>query len=172
MEQSEIISSIITAIATLLVAGSAFFVGRYNSKTNKTSTILEEQYLKVISPIHYILKMTKREKIYSEINDVIADNYHLLPDGLYDDFMNFVNEKIDKYEFEKKIDEFNRILRYKLGYSKIRLTKDEKEAAKRLAKFKDGMSTLFDILMIIVGIIAFMLSLHEDRLLLYLNTLF
>ena len=127
MEQSGIISSIISAIATLLVAGSAFFVGRYNSKFDKTSTILEEQYLKVISPIHYILKTTKREKLYSEINDVIGANYHLLPDGLYDDFMNFVNEKIDKYEFEKKINEFNRILRFKLGYSKIKITKQDKE---------------------------------------------
>lgn len=154
MEHSGIISSIITAVATLIVGGGAFFVGSYNSKFDKTSTILEEQYLKVISPIHYILRTVKREKLYSEISDVIGDNYHLLPDGLYDDFMNFANEEISKQEFEKKIDEFNRILRFKLGYSKIKITKQDKETEKQLADSKS-----FSFIKYIVYALSFLIGL-------------
>ncbi len=133
MEFSEILPSIINAIPTIVVAVCAFIFGRYNSKSDKTSSILEEQYLKVISPMHRALKYIKKEDSIEVIDKIVVENYHLLPDGLYEDYRKYRDNKKGYKPFENRINEFNRILRYKLGYSKIKIKKQDREAEKQLA---------------------------------------
>ncbi len=131
-----------------------YIVTRLGIKNDKSSNILEEQYLKVVSPIHYILKTAKKKKLFTEIGNVVNENYHLLPEGLYDDFIGFTNAEISEQEFKNKIDEYNRILRYKLGYSKIKITKKDKEAEKQLAMSKNYLIIrwILTILSVLVGV--------------------
>ena len=142
MEDSAIIVAVIAAIASVFGAVFTFFSNRYNSKINKTTNILEVQYLKVISPIHQIIHMTPIHDIYNEIYTIIKENYYLLPDQLWDIFVDSkdalkeaTNTKdVFRTPFGKQIKKFYKILRYKLGYSTIKVSREDKKSEQLLAK--------------------------------------
>lgn len=154
MEFSEILPSIINAIPTIIVAVCAFIFGRYNSKSDKTSSILEQQYLKVISPMHRALRYIKREDSIEAIDKIVVENYHLLPDGLYEDYRKYRDNEKGYEPFENRINEFNRILRYKLGYSKIKIKKQDKESEKQLATTSFSRETVERMIGIMAAVVV------------------
>ncbi len=130
----EQILTIILSIATSLL-GSSVLTSLFNrrwERANKSSNILEEQYLKVISPIYRELQLknhSKKEMILN-IENIIYENFHLLPEQLLEKFKNFTkNER----EFRKLIFDFYVLLRNELGYSKIKISKDIRDKEKLLA---------------------------------------
>lgn len=168
MEKSAIIVAVIAAVASVFGALFTYFSNRYNSKTDKTTSILEEQYLKVISPIHQALHIRDTKKMCDVIDIVIQENYYLLPDKLFDyytDFREYVLCSKDtciyplETDFASQIGEFHRILRYKLGYSKIKITKKEKETEKLLASSDFSSATkYFYIVSFIISLISFIFA--------------
>lgn len=150
MEDSAIIVAVIAAVASVFGAIFTFFSNRYNSKTNKTTNILEEQYLKVIAPLHQALYDFKDpKKMCNAMDSIFRENYHLLPDKLFDNYVDFRNYVLSsdfiyskhlKIEFVNQVCEFYRILRYKLGYSAIKITKKEKKSAKLLGNSRSSKS--------------------------------
>jgi len=87
LEDSAIIVAVIAAVASVFGAIFTFFSNRYNSKTNKTTNILEEQYLKVIAPLHQALYDFKDpKKMCNAMDSIFRENYHLLPDKLFDNY--------------------------------------------------------------------------------------
>lgn len=160
MEDSAIIVAIIAAVASIFGALFSYFSNRYNSKADKTTNILEEQYLKVISPIHQSLHSFDPEEICNTIDSIIRENYYLLPDKLLDNYMDFrsyalsskvIYDTLFEKEFVNQVCEFYRILRYKLGYSKIKITKKEKQSEKLLASSRSfKLTDLFMIVFLII----------------------
>lgn len=142
MENSAIIVAVIAAVASIFGAIFTFFSNRFTSKTDKNSTILEQQYLKLISPLHQSLHIIDVKKMCDTIDNIVYENYYLLPDGLFDEYAKFRKRMLHskhpyiipiESDFGIRVSEFNRILRYKLGYSKIKVTKKEKKVEKLLA---------------------------------------
>lgn len=127
----------ILKIAEILFAflGGTFLTNIFNKRwerTNKSSNILEEQYLKVISPIYRELKLKNNDKdtMILNIGEIIYTNFHLLPEQLLEKFLTIDD---NKSEFEKLVYDFYIILRNKLGYSRIKVSKEIKEKEKLLA---------------------------------------
>lgn len=150
MEFSEILSSIasiVTPIATCIIA---FLITRRGSKSDKNSSILEEQYLKVVSPIHRTLNQENKEDAVRKIGKIIANEYYLLPNNLYDDYINYQKGDISNEDFAKIIDGYNGYLRSKLGYSKIKMTKQEKKAAKQLANGSNKYEKILNVFLMII----------------------
>lgn len=144
MEDSAIIVAVIAAVTSVFGAVFSFFSNRFTSKTDKNSNILEQQYLKIISPIHQILHSDSNESVYTIIHTILTENYSLLPNRLWDDFITseyILEEETDPDEliltpFGERIEELYKILRDKLGYSKIKISKEEKESEQLSASSK------------------------------------
>lgn len=126
----------ILKIVSAFVGGSFLtsIFNRHWEQANKSSNILEEQYLKVICPIYRELQLNKDEKdMISNIEKTIYNNFHLLPEQLLEAYEKIT---VDKEEFKKLISDFYIILRKELGYSRIKVSKEIKEKEKLLASKK------------------------------------
>lgn len=132
----EQILTIILSFATSLL-GSSVLTSLFNrrwERANKSSNILEEQYIKVIAPIYRELKLNNdKETMISNIGNIISDNFHLLPEQLLEKYEKIT---IDEKDFEKLISDFYVLLRNELGYSRIKVSKEIKEKEKLLAAKK------------------------------------
>lgn len=146
MEISEILPSIIAGVASIVVAVLAFIVGRYNSKSDKQSSVLEQQYTKVISPIHHILRCGSKAEIRENVNTVIENQYHLLPDNFWNEYDAFLLQithlddslsGIEQLEFYRKVDQYFRVLRYELKYSNTKRPKKKKAVETRIPIYKN-----------------------------------
>lgn len=172
METSAIIVAVIAAVASVFGAIFTYFSNRHNSKSDKTISILEQQYLKVISPLHQALHIRSVQKMCDTIDSIIHENYYLLPDELFDEYAKFRKCMLHsehpyiiplESDFGVRVSEFNTILRYKLGYSKIKVTKKEKKAEKLLAnshssihmiRIKDCI-LMFTLILILISLIIY-----------------
>lgn len=148
MENSAIIVAVIAAVASIFGAVFTFFSSRYNSKTSKTTNILEEQYLKVISPIHEALNDSNIKHSDRKIESIIENYYQLLPDQLFSKYTEYIhienrdNSDLFSTDFGQFVDRLNKAARAKLGYSKIKVTKEEKETGKLLADVPSSMRAI------------------------------
>lgn len=156
MEYTAIIVAVIAAFASVFGAIFTYFSNRFNTKSSKTTSIMEEQYLKVVAPIHKELSIHD-ENTYENIKWIIYDNYELVPDELVSDFWNSYRElsntdnnfEINDTSFGRRIDKFYKILRNKLGYSKTKVSRKDMQDKKLLAK-KSNFPNAFPILIAFV----------------------
>lgn len=137
MEKGEILTivfTLLTSILTSLVGSSVLtaYLNRRWTQSTKATSILEEQYLKVISPIYRELQLnTDKESMISNIENIMSDNFHLLPEQLLEKFKKIAD---NEYEFEILVLDFYAILRNELGYSKTKVSKAVREREKLLAE--------------------------------------
>lgn len=140
MEYTAIIVAVIAAFASVFGAIFTFFSNRSNSKSSKATSIMEEQYLKVVAPIHKALSV-QDENMCENIHSIIYDNYELVPDELISDFWKSYRKLSNKDEdleitetsFGRRIDKFYKILRKKLGYSKASVSRKDLRDKRLLA---------------------------------------
>lgn len=160
MEKEQILT-IILSIATSLL-GSSVLTSLFNrrwERANKSSNILEEQYIKVIAPIYRELELNNdKGSMISNIGNIISDNFHLLPEQLLKKFKNITN---NEQEFRILIFDFYTLLRNKLGYSKVKVSKTVKEKEKLLAHKKIVSSNAFFSLEILASCICILISIFE-----------
>lgn len=150
MEIREIIFGIITTLLGSSVLNSYF--NRRWEHTDKSSNILEEQYLKVIAPIYRELKLNTKEDVISNIGNIIYENFYLLPEQLFEKYQNITDNKKD---FETLVFNLYTILRNKLGYSKVKVSKEIKATEKLLAASK--IMTVIDfIVLTVVSLLGFL----------------
>ncbi len=137
-----IIITFLTSLSASLLGSSVLtaYLNRRWTKLNRNTDIFEEQYLKVVSPIYRELKSKNndKEKIITNIDTIIYDNFHLLPEQLLEKYNNITTAED---EFEKLVSDFYALFRSELGYSKIKISKDIKEKEKLLA-YKNIMTII------------------------------
>lgn len=140
MEKGPMLTILFSFVSSLLTSfvGSSVLTSLFNRRwecANKASNILEEQYLKVISPIYKELQLNSsdKEKRISNIGEIISDNFSLLPEQLLDKYKNIAD---NEDEFETLISDFYILLRNELGYTRIKISKDIKKKGKLLAAKK------------------------------------
>ncbi len=140
-EERTIISCITTVLVALITNALVYMITRLNDKNTKSDSILREQYERIFAPIHKILYFDKPEKDkfkYIEIKEIISNNYSFLPEAIRSSFLKIDIDKSNK-EFEdfKKINEkCFKYLRSRLGYSREKLSKDERKSAKKIINCK------------------------------------
>lgn len=141
MKFPEIVSLVIASIAPIATGIITYITTRNSTKFSKTANVLEQQYIKVVAPIHFLLQTEIKSNIQEKIDSIIEENYHLLPDNMLEEYriflsqLKFVNEDlngIENLEFYKIIDAYNRILRFELRYSSISTTRSDRKSQRNL----------------------------------------
>ena len=133
----ETLRTLITCLSSIFIALSSnafvFLSTRTNEKKNKNNSILEQQYNKVFTPIHKIV-FFKSEYInkISAIERIISDNYELVADEIKDKFFECKQINGITTSFKNLIDACYKVSRNKLGYSNLKLKKEEKESTKKV----------------------------------------
>lgn len=124
----ETIRTFITSGATVGAVVITQFFTFLNLRSNKNDSIYKQQYDKIFSPIHRILFFDSQSKSENleEICAIISNNYSLASDALIEEFkICFDNDEITE-EFSDMILSAYNLLKNKLGYSKLKMKKDEK----------------------------------------------
>lgn len=97
---------------------STVILNRLFLKKDKNFNIQEQQYLNVISPIHHALKNKDKNERDKVIEEIIEKYYYLLPDTVYECYIDCKENENNFEEFNKLINYINNRHRYELGYSK------------------------------------------------------
>lgn len=141
MEFPEILSLVIASAAPIATGIITYLTTRNSTKFSKTADVLEQQYIKVVAPIHFLLQTETKSNLKEKIYNIIEENYYLLPDNMLEEYeifvsqLNFINENLNGIEnlnFYKRIEQYNRILRFELRYSSTSTTKYDREVRKHL----------------------------------------
>lgn len=129
-----------------------------NSKGNKTDSIYKQQYDNVFSPIHKILFFTDLEdndKI-EEIYNIIYNNYNLSTELLRKKFNKCTSKNIITSDFKDVIKDGCKCLEKALGYTKTKLSKQQKEQYKTVIYSDEHITNknfLFSLVIIIITIL-------------------
>ena len=115
-----IIGTISAIIVATLSAVVTYIVARYNFRTPKTRNILEEQYIKILVPLHkliYIETGNIHDKIKKSL-EILSKGYEYVPIKIIKDLQHLrKNEDKDKfYEYAQNIHVMFLLVRKKLGY--------------------------------------------------------
>ena len=115
-----------------------YFINKYNIDKPKKQSALEEQYIKVLVPIHKKLffnddiEEPDNEKCkQKDIKNILKENYHSAPYAIIEKFKKAI-EKEDMKEFESLMDTCYKSASYQLGYTQVRI-KTNKEILEILA---------------------------------------
>lgn len=111
------ISAIIVATLSSIIT---YIVARYNFRTPKTRNILEEQYIKILVPLHKLIYMETgniHDKIEKSL-EILLKGYEYVPIKIIKDLQRLrKNEDKDKfYEYAQNIHIMFLLVRKKLGY--------------------------------------------------------
>lgn len=141
MDFPEILSLVIAFIAPIATGIITYITTRNSTKFSKTANVIEQQYIKVVAPIYFLLQTEKKTTLQEKIYEIIKENYHLLPDNMLEEYENFVtqlkfvNENLDGIEnldFYKRIEDYNHILRFELRYSSTSMIEHDRKARRQL----------------------------------------
>lgn len=154
-----IISTIITAIASLVTCVLGIYAGKSDSRNPSIKKIREDQLFKVFSPLEQKLSLNSDYDpplLISDIKEAIENNFPLIPPVFLDEFVKISKiENPTEADFEKIkliISSFYNWLRKVLGYPY-----DEHEiypyiipAIERKLKVMKGLSRIFSALSFIL----------------------
>lgn len=121
--------TLITCCATLGAVMITQLFTYLNSKSNKTDSIYKQQYDNIFSPIHRILFFASKNKFEDLecIRKIIYENYNLSSDILIKEFNKCYSNAEITNEFENIILSGYNLLKNKLGYSKLKMKKADKQ---------------------------------------------
>ena len=115
-----VIGTISTILVAVLSSAITYIVARYNFRTPKTRSILEEQYIKVLVPLHKLIYMEKgnmHNKIEKSLK-IVTQEYTYVPIRIINDLQS-LRENEDKDKFDKYAGNIHMmflLVRRKLGY--------------------------------------------------------
>lgn len=115
-----VIGTISAILVAMLSSAITYIVARYNFRTPKTRSILEEQYIKVLVPLHKLIYMEKgniHDKIEKSLK-IVTQEYMYVPIRIINDLRSLrENEDESKfYEYAGNIHMMLLLVRRKLGY--------------------------------------------------------
>ncbi len=115
-----VIGTISAIIVAMLSSAITYIVTRYNFRTPKTRNILEEQYIKVLVPLHKLIYMepgNMHDKIEKSLN-IVTQEYMYVPIRIINDLQSLrENEDEDKfYKYAGNVHMMFLLVRRKLGY--------------------------------------------------------
>lgn len=128
----------------------------YQQRKVQNSGFLDEQYRYFIAPIYYLLNSScSYGYINSQIEHILEENPHLIPDGFLDDYSAFksnYNQEavIKETDFFKCVKNLYIFLRYQLKYSKSRLKNKDKQKAQKYFGKRPSL--------VVASLISFLLS--------------
>lgn len=152
-----------TSVLCIIVSNIFIYLSsKTNEKNNKNASIFEQQYSKIFSPIHKILFFSSDtdEIKLSFIEKIISNNYKFVPEQIIEEFKNCKNQKILSDTFNEIIMLCYKMLKSKLGYSNIKLNRNEKKNAKKIISnsnikiYKRIIISLFICLLLIIILIS------------------
>ena len=145
-------SALITGVISLITLAIKLYFAKYNAQKSEMRIVLEEQYQKVFAPLHKLLfykRPEDGETLYSDIDQIISNQYYLIPQQIIKTYLNQGIEPVDNAtSFEDYIDKCYNVAAAKLGYAqvpeKIYATKLEKLLARlrRSNNFEAVLDTL------------------------------
>lgn len=153
-----------TSVLCIIVSNIFIFLSsKNNDKKNKNISILEQQYNKLFIPIHRLLffsDLADCDKI-TRIYNVIYSNYNLSTELLREAFYKCSSKKRITYEFEEIIIDGCKCLEKALGYTKTKLSKQQKERSKTViySKKSYGNNMTSAVISIITGLFGTIASL-------------
>lgn len=150
MDISIIISGVIGIISTIIAGVLTYISTKRSSKDLKLNNLLEEQYSKIVAPIHKALCFSNEKDIDNMVNDIVDKYYYLLPDNFLSRFLDGSSKKTNSETFEAYIENLYIVLRKKLGYSKIQ----SKDATSKIGKFYDSIMSIFDVILLVWWVIT------------------
>lgn len=192
----ETLRTLISCATTVLVALISnilvFALTKQNNKITTKRSITEEQYIKIISPLHKILFFDGQNKNihhkdkdrHQLILDIISVNYHIVPESIRKSFYNIDNKDFEKniYNLKKDIGSCFKYLSSTLGYSREKLSRDEIKNAKKILNCKSfdfllsRNVTILSIISIVVSVIITVFSAqfikNEFLMLIFLSSFF
>ncbi|MCM1114253.1 MAG: hypothetical protein NC397_02005 [Clostridium sp.] len=127
---NETIRTIFTCCATLGAVVITQLFTYLNSKSNKNDSIYKQQYDEIFAPIHRTLFFTPSQNVTDDleiISNIIYKNYSLASDALIEEFGKCFDNNEITFEFETIIRSGYILLRNKLGYTKLKMNKNERK---------------------------------------------
>ena len=161
----ETLRTLITCGTTILVALISnvlvFAISKINNRSANENSILQKQYDHLFMPIHRILFFTKlndNDKI-TQIHNILYDNYGLSTNFLREKYNECIKKKEITKDFISTITNGCLCLENNLGYTKTKLSKQQKEYSNVVFQSNKShyFSLIFTIVSIILGIVSSLL---------------
>lgn len=158
----ETLRTLITCGTTIFVALISnilvFAISKINNRNANENNILQKQYDNLFMPIHKILffsELNDEDKI-SQICNVINNNYNLSTDFLREKYNDCVKKKKITKNFISTIKDGCLCLEKHLGYTKTKLSKQQKEFSNVILHSKKShyLDIVFVIVSMLIGIIS------------------
>lgn len=121
-----------------------YSTSKYNFQKPKTRSILEEQYLKVFTPIHSLIFYSDldEEDLKQGIDGIIAQNYELVPQPIILVYKKYgLDNETEGLSFQQYIDKAYSIAASKLGYTQIKLKHSKRFNAKMNRDIENMLAT-------------------------------
>lgn len=129
-----------TVLVAIITQVFIYIITKINNKDSKKNSILEEQYVKIFAPIHKILfydNIENRNRLYWEIDHIISNNYPIVPKRIRELYTEIKDKDDSEFKsFKKEISICFRYSSSMLGYSRERLSREEKKIAKKVLNQK------------------------------------
>ena len=113
---------LITGALSLITLAIKFLFTKYSAQKSKNRDVLEEQYLKVFAPLHKLIfykRSEDSERLNHDIDQIIASQYHLIPQQIIKTYLKWGTEADDDTSFEDYIDKCYNVIAAKLGYTQV-----------------------------------------------------